>query len=285
MRWRGLFLAGLIGFMELAMARPLPTPELEALRDRWRSEAQSDGFNYLGIAELSNCSGSLVKFATSQPTDRALILTNGHCIGRFPPPGAAFYGVARERNFNLLDRSGRRSLGQVRSDILAYATMTKTDMAIYRLTQTYQQIQDAFGVPALELAVAGPGVGQAIEVLSGYWRRGYSCQVEKIVHQLVEGEWMNEQSIRYSQPGCEVIGGTSGSPILAAGSRTVVGVNNTGNEDGGRCTDNNPCEVDENGQIEYQQGRNYGQQTSWLYSCLNASREIDVLTPGCELPH
>jgi len=35
--------------------------------------------DFAGTVALSNCAGSLVRFAASQPTDPAMALTNGHC--------------------------------------------------------------------------------------------------------------------------------------------------------------------------------------------------------------
>jgi hypothetical protein len=93
-----------------------------------------------------------------------------------------------------------------------------------------------------------------------------------------------QQSIKYTEPGCLVIGGTSGSPIIETGTRTVIGVNNTGNEDGLSCRMNNPCEVDKQGNISYQKGWSYGQQTYWVYSCRNSTTgELDLNLPGCKL--
>jgi V8-like Glu-specific endopeptidase len=122
-----------------------------------------------------------------------------------------------------------------------------------------------------------------MEVISGYWMRGYSCNIETFVPKLEEDGWVCEDSIRYSRPGCETIGGTSGSPVIRAGTRTVIGVNNTGNEDGEKCTMNNPCEIDKDGKIVFQKGYSYGQQTYWVYSCLNQYNEIDLKVPGCQL--
>lgn len=119
---------------------------------------------------------------------------------------------------------------------------------------------------------------------SGYWKRTYNCEIEAFVPQLKEGDWMFRESIRYSPKGCEVIGGTSGSPIIASNSGEVIGVNNTTNENGGRCTLNNPCEIDENGNVSIIQGRGYGQQTYWVYTCLDKSLAFDLKVEGCELP-
>lgn len=279
-----LFFATIIS--TTAQARPLPTIETKILRDQMLSQPRvASGYDFEGIVSLSNCSGSLVRFSHSLPSDKALILTNGHCVGQFPAPGEVYVGVASQRTFDLLNPAGTRGIGTVRADLLVYATMTKTDMAIYRLTSTYAQIEQNFRTRALTLVEESPKVGLSIQVISGYWQRGYACQVQKIVHQLKEGRWTNEQSIRYSQPGCEVIGGTSGSPIVDPLLRTVVGVNNTGNESGGRCTDNNPCEIDENGKVEFEEGRSYGQQIWWIYTCLNDQRELDLNRQGCLLPN
>jgi len=244
----------------------------------------STDFNFEGIVGLSNCSGSLVKLEGSLDSDPAIVLTNGHCLETgMPAPGTVIFRAPSTRRFRILDANGER-IGLVNSTMLEYATMTQTDMALYRLDVTYAQIRDRFQVQPLLLASQRAELNTPIEVISGYWRHGFRCAVEKFVHQLKEGNWVMSGSMRYSRPGCEVYGGTSGSPVIQAGTRTVVGVNNTGNEDGQRCTMNNPCEIDENGKVEAVLGYSYGQQTFWIYSCLNDQREIDLMKQGCMLP-
>jgi hypothetical protein len=63
-----------------------------------------------------------------------------------------------------------------------------------------------------------------------------------------------------------------------------VGVNNTINENGQKCTLNNPCEVNSNGTITYRRGQGYGQETYWVTTCLNSSNAIDLTLSGCLLP-
>ncbi len=242
-------------------------------------------YDFEGIVALSNCSGSLIQLEGAPDSDFALILTNGHCYeGGFSRPGTFVYGRPSQRNFSLLDSSANR-VGRVTAQVVVYSTMTDTDMTIYRLRETYEQIKSKYGIRPLTLSSKRPQERTPMQVISGYWLRGYACSVETFVHQLREDAWTFSDSIRYSQPGCDTIGGTSGSPILATGTREVIGVNNTGNESGERCTMNNPCEVDEAGQVTFQKGTSYGQQTYWVYSCLNSSREIDLSIPGCLLPH
>ncbi len=214
-----------------------------------------------------------------------MVLTNGHCLEvGFPQPGTFVYGRASTRRFTLMN-AGAQGVATLNASMIIYATMTGTDMALYRLRETYSEIFTKSGIPALTLSSAHPELTTPVEVVSGYWSRGYSCAVEAFIPQLREDNWTMTDSIRYSRPGCEVIGGTSGSPIIATGTRTVVGVNNTTNEAGRRCTMNNPCEIDANGNVTFTRGFSYGQQTYSVYTCLNANREIDLTTPGCALFH
>lgn len=241
------------------------------------------GYDFEGIVALSNCSGSLIRLENSKPTDEALVLTNGHCVSaRMMKAGEVIYKKPVTRSMDLLNARGAE-VGKITAHELIYATMTGTDMAIYRVRETYADIEARMKIRPFTLQGTRADVNQPIQVVSGYWKRGYSCNIESFIHQLREGEWTMHESIRYSRPGCEVIGGTSGSPIIAAGTRTVIGVNNTGNESGERCTMNNPCEIDENGDVSFQQGYSYGQQTYWVYTCLTASGEIDINVPGCNL--
>lgn len=241
-------------------------------------------YNFEGIVALSNCSGSLIRFKDSRDTDKAMIITNGHCMeGGFIRPGNFVYGKQTSRRFTLLTPDAS-SAGTVNATQIIYGTMTRTDMTLYRLRETYSDILKNFNIRPLLLSDVHPNEGERMEVVSGYWRRGYRCSIEKFITHLKEENWIWDDSIRYSRPGCEVIGGTSGSPILSE-SRTVIGLNNTGNEDNQSCTQNNPCEIDESGSVSFQKGFSYGQQAYWLYSCLNSSNEVDLAVDGCKLLH
>ncbi len=238
-------------------------------------------YDFQGIVALSNCSGSLVRFDDSLDTDKAMVLSNGHCTGMIDP-GKVVLNQSNTRSFDVLGAKANK-LGTVRAQKLLYATMTKTDMSLYQLRETYADIRSKFNIEALTLSREAPELGTEIEVISGYWKRGYSCAVEAVAPVLKEGKWSFEDSIRYTST-CDVIGGTSGSPVLATGTRTVVAVNNTGNTSGRKCEVNNPCEVNEDGTIVYQKGYSYAQQTVWIYSCRNEQGVIDVQVPGCLLP-
>lgn len=249
------------------------------------------GFNFQGIIALSNCSGSLVRFTSSVATDKAMMLTNGHCVSRgvfggFIQPGEVLVNERARYNVNLLDKNAK-SLMALTSARILYATMTDTDVALFELTNTYAEIEARTGTQALTIADHLPAMGMDIQIPSGYWKRTYACQTEAIIPALHEAGWTFKNSIRFSQPGCETIGGTSGSPLVSAQTGEVIGINNTGNEDGEACTMNNPCEIDETGHQTVRQGRSYGQQTYLFYGCLAAAgsgERLNLNQPGCELP-
>ncbi|MBD9704296.1 trypsin-like peptidase domain-containing protein [Streptomyces sp. ID01-12c] len=239
--------------------------------------------NFAGTVSLSNCSGSVVRMPDSEDNDPALVMTNGHCLETgFPTPGQVIVDRASTRTFGLLNSAGTR-VGTLRASKIAYGTMTDTDMAVYQLTTTYAQIKSTYGIDALVYDTARPTAGTAISVVSGYWKRIYTCGVDGFAYRLKEGDWTWKDSIRYTSA-CNTIGGTSGSPVVNVATNKVVGVNNTGNESGERCTVNNPCEVDANGTVTVRQGINYAQQTWHVPACFGVDNKLDLSAAGCVLP-
>ncbi|MFD0023873.1 serine protease [Streptomyces sp. NPDC058382] len=248
-----------------------------------QAKARTKAVGFAGTVALSNCSGSVVRTPDSQPDDPALVLSNGHCLeSGFPGPGEVVLGQASTRTFTLLNAAGN-GVGTLKASKVAYGTMTDTDISVYQLTSTYAQIESSYGIEALELNTAHPEQGTAITVASGYWKRTYSCNVDGFVYRLKEGEWTWKDSVRYTSA-CDTIGGTSGSPVIDDATGKVVAVNNTGNEDGQECTDNNPCEVDEGGKVTVRQGINYAQETYGIVPCIGAGNVFDLDRAGCELP-
>ncbi|MEV6551651.1 serine protease [Streptomyces sp. NPDC051597] len=239
--------------------------------------------DFAGTVALSNCSGSLVRTPSSQPNDPALILSNGHCLETgFPAAGEVITDQPSSRSFSLLNGSGSK-VGTLRATKVSYATMTDTDITVYQLSKTYAQIQSQYGIGALTLNDQHPVAGTAIKVVSGYWKRTYSCNIDGFAYRLKEGDWTWKDSVRYTSA-CQTIGGTSGSPVIDTATGKVVAVNNTGNEDGQRCTENNPCEVDQNGNVTVHYKINYAQETYIIVPCIGAGNRVDLSRPGCTLP-
>ncbi|MDQ0992780.1 serine protease [Streptomyces sp. V3I7] len=239
--------------------------------------------NFAGTVSLSNCSGSVIRFPNSVDSDPALVMTNGHCLETgFPQPGQVIVNQPSSRSFGLLNASATR-VGTLRASKVVYSTMTDTDVTLYQLTTTYAQIKSTYGINALTLNDTHPVAGTAITVVSGYWKQTYSCNVDGFVYRLKEGGWTWKDSVRYTDA-CHTIGGTSGSPVVDNATGKVVAVNNTGNEDGQSCTVNNPCEVDESGNVTVRQGINYAEETYQIPACFGAGNKLDLAASGCVLP-
>ena len=274
-----------------ALPRPgelVPTRGLTPLMQD-DSEGSNDNYDYNGIAKLSNCSGALVRFENSLPSDKGMILTNGHCVprsgGGFLLPNQFISNEAVSRTFKFLKHDGSVGSSSVAATKIMYATMTGTDMALYQLSNSFEQLTSTYAVDALTIASDHPVRNDPIEILSGYWQSGYSCHIEEFVFKMKEDEYFWNDSVRYSQDGCHTIHGTSGSPVISKTSGRIVAINNTGNDDGARCTMNNPCEISDRGDVSFKKGLSYAQQTYIIYSCLNVDGALDLATAGCKLFH
>jgi V8-like Glu-specific endopeptidase len=252
------------------------------------ADVDFEGTVSIGSRMTGGCSAAIVRYETSLPTDPAMVLTNGHCLeGGMMGHGQFIINEGSKRSFTVLDPKNpdrEAGLGKIRAKMVIYGTMTRTDIALYGLEETFEEIEAKMGIRPLVLSSRPAEAGVRIEIPSGYWRTGYACEIETVVPTLKEGEWIWKDSLRYSEPGCDTKGGTSGSPIVAAGTRTVIAINNTGNESGEECTMNNPCEVDRDGKIFYEKGLSYGQQIHWIYSCLDQDLNFDLLLESCVLP-
>lgn len=261
-----------------------PFDALKAIRPI-QFDANQTNYDFEGIVKLSNCSGSLIKFSGQPMTSKALVLTNGHCFSNGPfggmlKPGEVVINSASKRAMKIYDK--QMKLFPITASKVIYAAMTGTDVTIYELTQTYEDILKKYKIASFDLDTVRPTLGTDIEIVSGYWDRGYSCAIDAFIFTLKEGDWSFKDSIRYTD-GCDTIGGTSGSPIIAKGTRSVIAINNTANEDGKKCAVNNPCEVSEDGKITVLKDKKYGQQTYNFYSCLTPDFSIDLTKAGCTL--
>ncbi|MFI1969082.1 hypothetical protein BLA24_26350 [Streptomyces cinnamoneus] len=246
-------------------------------------KGRTKAVDFAGTVALSNCSGSLVRMPSSSDGDPALVMTNGHCLETgMPGAGEVITDQPSSRTFSLLNSTAGKA-ATLRATKVVYATMTDTDITLYQLDTTYARIKQQYGISALALSGDHPVAGTAIKVVSGFWKRIYTCNADGFVYRLREADWTWKDSLRYTSA-CNTIGGTSGSPVLDATTGKVVAINNTGNENGERCTMNNPCEVDENGTVTVRQGINYAQETYGITKCFAPGNKLDLDLPDCVLP-
>jgi len=238
-------------------------------------------YSFNGSASLQGCSGALFRYQGQSMDSKALVLTNGHCIG-FLKAYEVIVNQPTDREVTFFNAAQTESSTYTASEIV-YGTMHQTDMAVLRLNVTYQQIKDDADVDSLLLATERATVGEDLVIVSGYWEYTTACRLDGFVHSMLEGRYTWTDSLRFTQD-CVTFGGTSGSPVISVTSGEIVGVNNTGYEGGAACSDNNPCEVSSDGTKTTIPDGSYGQQTYHLYDCIDANFESDLSRTGCELP-
>lgn len=237
-----------------------------------------------GTASFGGCAAAVVRVASSRPTDRALLLGNGHCADPRPPRGKAFADRPAAGIVTVNGASGN-AIARTSATRLLYATMTGTDVAVYRLAATYAELAEA-GVRPLRLAESGPTVGERLEMLSGgAAETTLTCRVAAVVPVLREAGYEQREALRYAGgPDCEPEHGMSGSPLVDPSTREVVAIHNTHVDgDGEPCSENNPCEVAPDGTVTAIKGRGYAQQTAGLTRCIVAGSRFDLAAPGCSL--
>lgn len=237
-----------------------------------------------GTVRFSNCSGFLFTVEGRSPEKNALVMTNGHCLDPLGlsmlAPNEVRINRSSSRNILLI---GDRVQVKVTTKRLLYATMTLTDMAIYELPQSYAYLSTKYAITPLLLANSAPTSGTPVLVRSAYKKRTYECVIEEVLHGLREGGRSFSASLRFDAA-CGTKNGTSGSPVTLADGVTVVGINNTRNNSGKMCGNNNPCEVREDGSTSVIRNRSYGQQTALVYDCLNSEMDLDLNVETCRLP-
>ncbi|MFC0108034.1 S1 family peptidase [Kibdelosporangium aridum] len=227
------------------------------------------------------CSGSLVRMADSSANDPALVLTNGHCFeGQSPGPDEALVDQPSNKLMDLLDGKGN-AVASLRANRALYVTLTGTDITLYRLKESYAQLERQHQVRPLTLSSERPKQGMDIEIVSSYAKKVLPCKIDGFAYRVLETANVTKDVIRYN-PECPPGPGYSGSPIVAGGK--VVGIHNTSNRDGGSCTMNNPCEMDRYGNISARKGAAYATQTYWITTCVKRGNQLDLHKPGCLLP-
>lgn len=238
------------------------------------------GPNVEGTAAVGECNGAVVRAPVSRPEDPALVLTNGHCVpsGR-PAPGKALIDRPADlpRPVTIAGRDGYPK-ASARATRLVYATMTGTDVALYRLDKTYAQLARE-GAKVFRLTTSPMRAGDRL--LMSYASGRPKCAIEAVVPHLREAGYQQDAAVRYAASDtCVSRPGLSGSALLSLDGNTVMGVNNTHNRDGESCTEGNPCEVGRDGTVTAVKGRGYGQQVHRIAACLTKGSRFDLRRCG-----
>jgi secreted trypsin-like serine protease len=230
-----------------------------------------------GKVDVNSCMGTVVRTATTKPTAQALVLTNGHCAETRPTPGKALIDRPATGTVTIADREG---YPQATANIkrLVYATMSGTDIALYRIDKTYAQLA-AQHAKVFQLTKKPLNVS-TVDVLSSPYRQ--TCKIEAVVPHLREAGYQQDNALRYAEiADCWLGPGNSGGALLDGD--TVVGIHNTTNRDGQKCTEDNPCEVGGDGAVTVRKDRSYAQQVNDIAACLTPYAQLTL--SGCKLTH
>ncbi|ONI71106.1 hypothetical protein ALI144C_52170 [Actinosynnema sp. ALI-1.44] len=234
-----------------------------------------------GTVVFGGCSGSLVRTPESTAHDPALVLTNGHCYeGQSVIPDEVLVDQPSNRLINLLDGKGG-TVATLRTAKALYVTMTGTDIALYRLRESYAQLDRQYHVRPMTLSADRPKRGADVEIVSSGWMKVLPCKIDGFAYRVLEMTYVTKDVLRYDSA-CQPGPGVSGSPVVSGGQ--VVGIHNTSNREGGQCTENNPCEMDRTGAISARKGAGYATQTYWITTCVRPGNRLDLTKPGCLLP-
>lgn len=239
----------------------------------------------MGFPAIEGCQSSIVKAAESRDQDPALLLTNGHCVPIVEPDrerpavGKTISDQPTDASLGFTDAQGY-VLTKAHIDRLVFATMSGTDVAVYRLDKSFAQLQDE-GVRVLKIAKKGPSAGDRVTLMTA---DPLSCQIEAVVPTLREDGYEQHDALRMKAgDDCETFPGFSGAALVAPDGETVVGINNSNNREGEKCTENGPCEVGAGGKIEVFTNQAYGQQVALLNDCITGGSGADLDAAGCDL--
>ncbi|WP_075724218.1 S1 family peptidase [Corynebacterium aquilae] len=233
------------------------------------------------IVRIGNCSGSIIALPDSKDTDPALILTNGHCYNLKMRDGDVVTNMPVREKAYLFTGPNPRRVGTLPVNKALYATMTDSDIAIYRVGMSYRDIYRYYRTVPRVLSDVAPTVGDNLHVTSGYWKRTWDCTFDGIADKVQESGWTWEGVTRMVGPSCKTQPGSSGSPVLNDAGK-IVAVNNAGNFDGAACRNNNACENND-GNITVIPGARYATRTDQVPGCFSGS-EVNMAKPECTLP-
>jgi hypothetical protein len=227
----------------------------------------------------NKCSGSIVNIGRKD-SDYAVVLTNGHCMRERILPPDSYVKDEKYVRSDIAVFNNKNKLIPIQPRSILYGTMEGGDIGLIEVSITYKRLKD-LGIKVFELSKENSKPGEELFAASGFWKASQICTFDHNVYQILEGnyKWANAMAMSES---CKIKGGWSGSPLVSKTSDQIVGVLNTVNESGERCTLNNPCEKDRRGNIIAIKDRAYGISTAVIWTCL-ANGKVDLNKTGCKL--
>ena len=243
----------------------------------------------------TGCAGVVFKMPNMTDDQKALVLTNGHCIGygsysvepypNFPDNKEVFINFNTPFFETVTVYSDNLEWDELfYYQKILFATMTDTDLAIIELETTYKTLKEK-NYTVYSIAREFPRLGTIMEFYTYSYNKIDICKVDKIIPTLKEGVWTWNDSIRMkANEECRFIPGQSGTAGIEPSSGLVYGLANTGYEGGTPCSFGNPCEIHKEIISTGERHQSYGVSVAPLYDCYDEDQAVFNFNPeSCSL--
>lgn len=272
-----IFAASLFLISFSAFARLTPDNDPNSIKPATPAELHN-------LASTSGCSAGYVDIGRAK-NERAVILTNGHCVSSSLVARQAMINIPSTKTFSIFLESGAGLA--VTATRLLYATLMDTDIALFELKESNAELE-AKGLEAFPFYTAQAPLGNAVRVTSGYWKETQECLLERRVHKLLEGFGTDisnpsvaTAAIALSKD-CKIRGGYSGTPVVDVNTNSIIAIAFTGAEGSSACAEQSPCEEDASGNRVYRKGTSYVARVDQLGDCI-VGGEFNMALPSCTL--
>lgn len=252
-----------------------------------------------GPVSVSLCSAALVDLGNSDD-DTAYLLSAGHCP-QFPylvDPGKAYAmeGNHWPKTYGYPSGSTLNTPSSIEIARLEYATLTNTDVAIFRTTKTVRDFRTG-GYRVFQLGKQLPAPGTKLRVTSAYWKQTQICTVDRILRTNAdELEVDPTSSTKYTfrdsalfDSKCIIRTGWSGSPAFDDREGKIYGVTS-------RFV--NPATTKHSifagimnlmrfmsfSAVDFDSGVLVTSNLTDLNACIGSKGELQLNARGCELP-
>lgn len=237
-------------------------------------------------AQLGGCSGSVLRMPGMSGTDRALVLTNGHCLPlEFPSRQKS--SVAKQ----VTDKKIYQDIFLYKSDLdlgarfsarrILYAAMLPRDLALIETEQSFDELS-RLGYKTYALSPTPPKRGDVLSFHSLYMQRESLCEIEKAIPLLREEIFATKEVLRLkSAPGCQLDHGNSGTTGIKGDLIYALAFTRYDGS-GPDCSLNNPCEGTQAQGKTAKVGQAYVYATDFLFVCYNEGlKKFDFAQPPC----
>lgn len=248
---------------------------------------------------LPGCSGALFRMPGMSNSDKALIITAGHCsqigshiipiTGSIVPDRGEYFSYSKTDSIRYhIHKNFVYNYKTYYYEDVVFSTMTTSDIAIIQTEFTYKYLLDN-GYRIFKLSTEPPRLGQILRVLNFSIFKETNCKVNGIAPLVLEQQWFFNNMIRVENDGtnCSLLPGSSGSPGVDLDGDIISGIVSTG-ESGKNppCSINNPCEPNSNKKGEYLEFNfrpAYLTPVHQLYQCWSSSeKRFNFEIPGCQ---